>query len=84
MRGEGGPGAINVLIVPEPVFPYYSYGLREASLFSDSRIVPFDTPPPVPCSFPDGPTGVSAPPARTVKAERQEAASRFTSLPHLV
>jgi len=23
MRGEGGPGAINMLIVPEPVFPYY-------------------------------------------------------------
>jgi len=52
-------------------------GWTDAAL---TRITPFDTQPPVPCSVPDGPTGVCAQIARTVKAKRQEAASRFTSL----
>jgi len=38
------------------------------------QITPFDTPPPVPCSVPDGPTEVSAQPARTVKAKRRHSA----------
>jgi len=39
-KGEGGPGAINMLIVPEPSFPYYSPRIGE---FFERELSRFET-----------------------------------------